>query len=179
MTAETKFSDQQLEETYPKGIGNHFWNHARNRIIASTLFAQGVSPQSRILEIGCGRGVVVRYLRARGIDCHGVELSKSEVDDDLKGAVRMGWDCFELPVEFRDSVTGLMLLDVIEHLPDPVNFMSRLQTSFRNARFLLVTVPARKELWSNYTPTLREPENRACESVPRRFQSFHDPSRLS
>ena len=30
-----------------------------------------------------------------------------------------------------------------------------------------------------YTPTLREPENRACESAPRRFQSFHDPSRLS
>jgi len=31
----------------------------------------------------------------------------------------------------------------------------------------------------NYTPTLREPENRTCGSVPRRFQSFHDPSRLS
>ena len=31
----------------------------------------------------------------------------------------------------------------------------------------------------DYTPTLREPENRACESAPRRFQSFHDPSRLS
>jgi len=30
-----------------------------------------------------------------------------------------------------------------------------------------------------YTPTLREPANRACESVPRRFQLFHDPSRLS
>jgi len=30
-----------------------------------------------------------------------------------------------------------------------------------------------------YTPTLREPENSACASVPRRFQSFHDSSRLS
>jgi len=39
--------------------------------------------------------------------------------------------------------------------------------------------PLRATRTSYYTPTLREPENRACESVPRRFQLFHDPSRLS
>jgi hypothetical protein len=150
MGAATQFVETQLDETYPDGIGNHFWNHARNQIIAARIAEWGLPKDARILEVGCGRGVVVRYLRGRGFDCLGAELSDSRVDDDLAGFVQMGVDCFELPLAFREGISALMLLDVIEHLPDPAGFMSRLRDSFPNARFLLVTVPARKELWSNY-----------------------------
>jgi hypothetical protein len=44
----------------------------------------------------------------------------------------------------------LFLLDVIEHLPDPVAFLSALKSAFPKVSRMIITVPARSELWSNY-----------------------------
>lgn len=149
--AETAFSRTQLDETYPPGIERHFWNHARNRIILRTLrAAAGASPFRNVLEIGCGRGVVVRYLRDHGVPCRGVELSRAAVDPDLTDLIETGRDCFTLPDAVRHAVECVLLLDVIEHLPDPVAFLAAVRLAFPAARAVVVTVPARRELWSNY-----------------------------
>lgn len=107
--------------------------------------------RGRILEIGCGRGIVVNYLRHKGLDCHGVELSRIEIhDESLDGYVHAGMDVFTLPKEFRESIETIMLLDVIEHLPDPLNFLIRIRQHFPNVQAWILTAPARQELWSNY-----------------------------
>lgn len=69
---------------------------------------------------------------------------------DLEPYLQTGADCFDIPEDVRASVDCLLLLDVLEHLPDPVVFLSRLRVAFPNARALIITVPARQELWSNY-----------------------------
>ena len=104
----------------------------------------------RVLEIGCGRGIVVRYLRNHGVDCFGTELAPVDVDPHLAPYINANRDCFDLPDEVRRRVDALLLLDVIEHLPEPVQFMRRLREAFPAAQALVVTVPARTELWSSY-----------------------------
>jgi len=47
-------------------------------------------------------------------------------------------------------VDTLLFLDVLEHVDDPANLLERCRTAFPAARRLLVTLPARTELWSNY-----------------------------
>ena len=151
MTA-TAFVVEQFSETYPPGIENHFWTHARNRIILREVRAAlaKLPGAPRLLEIGCGAGVVLRYLRENGIDCDGVEPGAYPMAPELAPYVRSGIDCFQIAAAERGSYAGLLLFDVLEHIADPIGFLAQIRESYPNAKFLLLTVPARMELWSNY-----------------------------
>jgi SAM-dependent methyltransferase len=147
---QTAFDRAQFDANYPPGIEAHFWNNARNRIILRELHAVRANRRlNRVLEIGCGRGVVLAYMRRHGIECHGIDLSPIPPPADLTSYMQTG-DCFDLSSSEREAVDCLLLLDVIEHLPEPVTFLSRLADAFPNAHSIILTVPARPELWSNY-----------------------------
>ena len=57
---------------------------------------------------------------------------------------------FDLDPAFRERIDTLLLMDVLEHLPDPAAFLATCATAFPNASTVHVTVPARMEIWSNY-----------------------------
>ena len=44
------------------------------------LVANMVEPGSRVLDVGCGEGELLQLLEARGVDCRGIELSRSGVN---------------------------------------------------------------------------------------------------
>ncbi|CAA0098534.1 Uncharacterised protein [Halioglobus japonicus] len=145
----TTFSDQQFELCYPEGIQFHWWNIARNRLLASILQREA-GDNSVFLEVGCGRGPVVKGLREYGLNVHGVELADVQPIEGMQSFVDSGIDACDLPLERRSEITGLLLLDVIEHLPDPEQFLSKLVDSFPNLSVVIITVPTRKEIWSNF-----------------------------
>ena len=66
----TEYSDAQYLANYPDGIEHYWWTRARNQVVQRLI--RGL-PQTagRVIEIGCGRGVVVDSLRDSGIDCTG------------------------------------------------------------------------------------------------------------
>jgi len=146
----TEFALEQFDESYPPVIEQHFWTLARNRIVLREIRRAKAGGLRRILEIGCGRGVVLKYLRDHGIDCDGVEPSRFARPGDLAPFVRSGMDCFQIPAAERAFYDGLLLLDVLEHIADPVGFLRAVRQAYPNARVLILTVPARAELWSNY-----------------------------
>src|ERR1051325_3501464 len=73
MEARTAFTDEQYANPYPPGIERSYWHRARNRILLRRL-APVLAPRARILDIGCGPGIVVDHLRREGLDCAGVDL---------------------------------------------------------------------------------------------------------
>ena len=145
----TAYSAQQYAKNYPEGIGEYFWNLARNHVIADTLRAAGLTDQP-MLEVGCSTGVVLRYLRAQGMDCRGCELGLPPVSPEVADHAHVGIDACDLPEDLRNRIRVLLLCDVIEHVAEPQVFLERLRAAFPNAGHLLVTVPARPEIWSNY-----------------------------
>jgi SAM-dependent methyltransferase len=147
-TEGTRFTELQFNAIYPDGIEQHYWNLARNQIIARTLRKNKLT--GKILEVGCGRGIVIDYLFRHGFDCYGVELAEVEPVESVAGRIFTNQDAIHLPQSFRDQIKVILLLDVIEHLPDPDNFILQLKTKFSNMESLLVTVPACQELFSNY-----------------------------
>jgi SAM-dependent methyltransferase len=151
MTA-TAFVSEQFDEAYPPGIEHLFWTLARNRIVLREIRAVAAERGNiqRILDIGCGRGIALRYLRNQGIDCFGVEAASSPSLGDLTSFIRSGIDCFQIDARERAGYEALLLLDVLEHIADPVGFLRDVRAAYPNARALILTVPARKELWSNY-----------------------------
>jgi SAM-dependent methyltransferase len=120
---------------------------ARNRILEKHLRAL---PVKRVLDVGCGRGILVEYLAERGMDAYGVELSPVSVPSNLECRLFAGMTAESLAESFRASVDTLVLGDVIEHLPDPSEYLNRLLPAFKRVSAILITVPARQEVWSNY-----------------------------
>jgi SAM-dependent methyltransferase len=145
----TEFSDDQYESAYPDGIENHWWNLARNSILTKAV-KKYAGADAVVLDVGCGRGFVVKYLRDKGIDCTGVELAKARPLDSVRDHVRVGIDAWDLPLTERMRYNTVLLLDVIEHVPDPAAFLKRLCEGFPSLSHLIITVPACQELWSNY-----------------------------
>lgn len=145
----TEFSNDQFESNFPDGAEYHWWFLARSRIVASAIRAFA-GPNPSVLEVGCGRGIVVKSLRDAGIDCFGVELAKARPIFSAEKYIRVGIDAVELSNTERQRYDTILLLDVIEHLPDPAAFLQNLASAFPNLRSVIITVPARQELWSNY-----------------------------
>ena len=146
----TEFSNNQFDSAYPDGIEHHWWFFARNRILARTINSFA-GPKSCLLEVGCGRGIVVESLRDAGLDCSGVELAKNvRPAYTAEKHVRVGMDAVELSDTERQRYDTILLLDVIEHIPEPVPFLRNLVDAFPNLSRIVITVPARQELWSNY-----------------------------
>jgi hypothetical protein len=58
-------------------------------------------------------------------------------------------DCESLPADLRATVEIALLLDVLEHVPDPGSLVEDVRRILPALRALVITVPARPELWSD------------------------------
>ncbi|MGD0540338.1 MAG: class I SAM-dependent methyltransferase [Tepidisphaeraceae bacterium] len=103
-------------------------------------------PPAKVLEIGCAHGGFVAMLRQAGFDATGLELSPS--------IVRLARETFEAPVltgPIEDqsigphSLDAVVMMDVLEHLPDPSDTLARCLKLFTPDGILLVQTPAYPE----------------------------------
>jgi hypothetical protein len=145
----TEFDRIKFDLVYPPGIENHYWSVARSAIIRGEIRRHRWS-DLKWIDVGCGRGIVLQALRNAGLDVMGAELATTPPLEELVAHVFHGQDACELPEQVRNDIGGVMLLDVIEHIADPVEFLTRLLNRLPNVRAALITVPAHSELWSNY-----------------------------
>ncbi len=147
----TGFIDEEFELAYPAGIERHFWNNARNRIVHRLLRRQMADQAGPCIEIGCGTGIVTDFLRKKGIDCIGVDVSNAPpCNTKVAPHLHLGVDAADLPRRVRVNARYVLMLDVLEHLKNPNEFLSKCHGLFPNLKGLLFTVPARMEIWSNY-----------------------------
>jgi SAM-dependent methyltransferase len=173
----TAFREELFDLAYPEGVGRHFWNLARNHIVRRKLLSGGL-PGGAVLDVGCGRGATVQYLRAAGLDCLGVELAPTRIEPGLRPHVTTGIPAEALPAATRERVGSVLLLDVLEHLDDPEGLLRSLPRAFPGLRRVVVTVPARRELWSNYDDVYGHRVRHDLSSL-RRLVSVLDPRRLA
>jgi hypothetical protein len=149
----TTFDDVRYALSYAPGVEKHYWNYARNRIVSRNVrrtLTRMRDPGLLVLDVGCGTGITVGHLRAEGIDCHGVELGRPQIRPGVEAFVTTGTDARHLDESVRERVGVILLLDVVEHIEDAPAFLCGLRDAFPRLEHFLITVPARKELWSNY-----------------------------
>jgi hypothetical protein len=151
VTAPTTFSAAQFANPYPDDIQHHYWTLARNALVLNTLRKQMADPAGIVCDVGCGRGITVEYLRRYGITAIGADTGTPRpIVPEVAPYLHLGQDALALPLDVREQVRVILLLDVLEHLPAPATFVASLANAFHACRDIIVTVPARQELWSNY-----------------------------
>lgn len=128
----------------------HWWFAARRGIIAGLIERQAARGRRlRILEVGCGTGSNLALLQRYG------EVDAIEPDDPARAlatsrsglAIKGGL----LPdgVLLDDGAYDLIvLLDVLEHIPDDRGTLAALRGKLAPGGRLLVTVPAAPWMWS-------------------------------
>jgi len=96
----------------------------------------------RLLDVGAGSGKLVRYLRSRGVDAHGLEPSRALYDRflsrDSAFACATLDDLRALPPQTFDIVTAF---DVIEHVPDPVAFLAGVRAALEPGGSFFASTP--------------------------------------
>jgi SAM-dependent methyltransferase len=130
--------------------GHHWWFVARRRIITNLIARRAATRAPlRILEVGCGTGSNIAMLRAFG----GVEAIEPDgparaLATERTGAPIQG-GCLPDGVTLADGAYDLIvLLDVLEHIPDDVGALAALRPKLAPGGRILVTVPAMPWLWS-------------------------------
>ena len=146
-----KFVQDQIEAVYPLGSENHYWCLARNRIVLAEISRMLAGVDGAVLDVGCGRGFTVGFLARHGVDCYGIEPADySPSSADAAGRVYYGLSLQNLPKDLRERVRVVLILDVLEHLAEPEKLLEEVRNALPGATQLLVTLPARQEIWSNY-----------------------------
>ncbi|MDX9759260.1 MAG: class I SAM-dependent methyltransferase [Bacteroidota bacterium] len=86
---------------------------------------------ARVLDVGCGTGVLLRELEAAGFDAEGIEPSgfASAFARDRGHRVRTG-DFLELAVE-DGAYDAVLAMEVLEHVHDPRAFIERVHRALR------------------------------------------------
>ena len=133
----------------------HFWFGARNEIIAAAVanLISGLPSGYRVLEVGCGTGVVLRRLAGMcdrgevlGLDLYPEAVSLAQ---ERTGCQVVVGDILTPPLSLGEfDIVGAF--DVLEHLADERRTLMALSKMLKSDGSLVLTVPAHSSLWSYF-----------------------------
>jgi SAM-dependent methyltransferase len=142
--------DPQYAKDYRELYEKHWWWRAREDLILSTLErlrpGGGWGP---ILDIGCGDGLFFGELSKRG-DVSGIEMDPTGVTPGGPWSDRIAIRPFDETFQPGKLFSLVLLLDVLEHFPDPKPMLERAIALLAPGGTLLITVPAFRSLWTSH-----------------------------
>lgn len=127
----------------------HWWWRAREAAILDVLYHH--SPQAGwgdILDIGCGDGLLFDKLLKLG-NVEGLEPSASLITPDGPHRRLIHVRPFDKNFQPGKQYSLILMLDVLEHLSNPVDVLSHALSLLTSSGVILITVPALNILWTN------------------------------
>lgn len=99
-------------------------------------------PRGPVLDVGCGRGWLLYFLREAGYEPHGLEFSDTAAwhARNRLGLEVLTCDFLEGPHQ-RDRFNAVVFWHVLEHLPKPSETLARTRELLRPGGLVAVAVP--------------------------------------
>jgi SAM-dependent methyltransferase len=132
-------------------IRRHPWWWARSELTLALLERLAVKPPARVLDVGCGWGTMLESLERRGYQTAGVDISRRTLEK-LDRPERLLYTADlsrDLPPE-ASGFDAVLALDVIEHIDDDGNAVSKLEQLARPGGVVIVSVPALPEFFTEF-----------------------------
>jgi 2-polyprenyl-3-methyl-5-hydroxy-6-metoxy-1,4-benzoquinol methylase len=103
---------------------------------------------TKILDFGCGSGLVIEEFQKRGFNCYGIDVSADAirfgVSKGIKNLSIIDSDKINFPDGTFDAVFAL---DVLEHIENEVPVLKEIERVLKPGGLFIVQVPAYMFLW--------------------------------
>lgn len=125
----------------------HWYYRSKARLLRS-LVADRVPPDSIVWDVGAGSGFFAAYLLANGLAGRAQCIDPNyAMESEARVAGR--------PLSYRHTPVGqapdlVTLMDVLEHVADPVGLLSEYVALAKPGATFFITVPAHQWLWSTH-----------------------------
>ena len=143
-----------MEQKYIQYIAKiedeHWWYRGRRAVISSLKKKLDLSPDSKILEIGCGTGGNLEMLSSWGT-INAVELDDhARITANLRNYCKVTYGKLPADIVIPDETKLICMLDVLEHVEDDIAALAKIKEDADSDCQILITVPAYKFLWSQH-----------------------------
>ena len=95
--------------------------------------------KNKILDVGCGSGKFIRYLRNNSIEAYGIEPSKVFFDKYLSQETYFRKESIENLASKGEKYSTIVLFDVLEHLESPKRFLDNASKLLKNGGHLFLS----------------------------------------
>lgn len=138
----------KLEESY--------WWHVAKRSLAFGLVERFAKPNDLIIEGGVGAAGNLKQLQDKGFRVHGLDLMPEAIEQCHRRGIQKATQhdlCQQWPIPTA-SAKVVLLLDVLEHLPEPVTALRHAADTLDSQGKIILTVPAWPSLYSDWDKRL-------------------------
>jgi len=152
----------------------HFWMRWRFKIIHKNIH-KFINSQTKILEIGCGNGAVMKQFHD-SIHCviDGCDINADAFKEmhSIPGNVFL-YDIYDQNPDLIKKYDIVLLLDVIEHLDNDQEFLEKALMHLKQGGLIVMSVPAKKFLYSNYDLLIGHKRRYNIKSINQLFRTLN------
>lgn len=94
-----------------------------------------------VMDVGCGRGDLLKELRARVVEASGIEFDVDAVEACQRDGLEVEWADIELVELPRRDYRFIVLSHVLEHLTDPIQVLRALGGYLAPGGRILIVLP--------------------------------------
>jgi SAM-dependent methyltransferase len=142
--------DREFSQRYRELYEKHWWFRVREQSILELLRRrQPPAGWKTILDIGCGDALFFPELSRIG-DVEGVEPVGEVIGRDNPYRERIHVGPFDETFQPGKRYSLILMLDVLEHLENPVAALRQAVSLLEPGGSLLITVPAFRLLWTSH-----------------------------
>lgn len=101
------------------------------------------------MDCGCGTGEVLEALNSFNIDCFGIETDIEEIEFALQKKLKVRRkNIYEIDKSVFEGVQVVSLINILEHLKDPLEILVKISRFMKNNSYLVLEVPRHPSLSS-------------------------------
>jgi SAM-dependent methyltransferase len=131
---------EALLDLYRAMHDDHYLDEEEGRRRTARRLLRLLPPGGRLLDVGCGHGLLLDEARAAGFDVEGLELSRGAAQY-ARGTLGLTVHERTLADHAAERYDAIVLADVIEHLDDPLAALDRCVSLLAPGGSLCVVTP--------------------------------------
>ncbi len=132
---------------------SHWWFVAKRDYISNALDRYAVAGTS-VLDIGCGTGAIMDFVRSKNYTVEGVDMSENALQYCRKKNLTVHHG-FAEKLPFQNSSFDVVIAsDVLEHITDDAAAVQEVARVLKPGGIFIVTVPAHQSLFSYHDHAL-------------------------
>jgi 2-polyprenyl-3-methyl-5-hydroxy-6-metoxy-1,4-benzoquinol methylase len=98
-------------------------------------------PKGRLMDVGCGAGLIVSLARQLGWEAMGLEIDPVAVRTAQQSGLNIVEGTYEQLTQYERQFDCIVCFHVLEHVHDPLDLLAKLKVAIKPGGVLLLSLP--------------------------------------